>query len=309
MEANTTQGSIASVTMVKAPLAQIQYFVDYHLKLGVDLMIFFFDDPNDETHLHFKDNPKVLTIVSNQAYWTEQHQCERPTSSTTRQRKVALHAMEIARSKNIEWITHIDVDELINTPKSQFKQILAQTKLDVIKYDLFEAIPEKLAYKSIFEPTLFRRKPKRRLHQRIAKALCPEVYFFREFFRAHKHSKVIVRLAAKHINIDIHCAYTIEDDQMYPDYFEDGITLLHYDSIGVENWKQKFDWRIDKSTDKTDRGAKREYILSKYIEAKAVGPQAIEKLYKDIYCLSNKSRWILLLVGMACKVNHKDNLK
>ena len=58
----------------------------------------------------------------------------------------ATNALNWAREKNISWISHVDVDELIYPGSKDIRKILRRSPAGILRMTILEAVPEKLEY-------------------------------------------------------------------------------------------------------------------------------------------------------------------
>jgi len=99
------------VSTVKAPLREIADFAAYHLELGAHRIILYLDDDVPETFEVLSAHPKLRVIKADAANWRN---ANRPDRHQPRQTANARHALR-RRSRDIDWLAHIDVDEFLWT--------------------------------------------------------------------------------------------------------------------------------------------------------------------------------------------------
>lgn len=110
----------ALVTTLRSRGASLEDFVAYHLGIGFDRLFLFFDDPEDAAFDRCSGHPRI-TAVRNDARLYE-HWRRTPVFAGMRRfihkevmaRQVlnAATAISMARQQSIDWIVHLDVDEL-----------------------------------------------------------------------------------------------------------------------------------------------------------------------------------------------------
>jgi len=110
---------IAVISTVRAPLQELQRFINYHLNIGIDEIILFFDDPHDAGIASFSKYQQVSTVACTPEYWS-QKAGEKPADLGARQILNVNEGVQIAAGKKCGWIVHIDSDELIN-PSTEIK--------------------------------------------------------------------------------------------------------------------------------------------------------------------------------------------
>ena len=107
--------SVASVSTVRTPLNDLKKFGSFYLNTGTRTVFLFFDDPLDPTIEHFSSWKNVICIPCDHAYWAAQGQ-QKPNSIIDRQICNANAGLKMARDDGIDWIMHVDSDELVLTP-------------------------------------------------------------------------------------------------------------------------------------------------------------------------------------------------
>lgn len=169
----------------------IQSFVKYHLHIGFDRIYLFFDDPNDKS-IDLVRSFREVTIIrhdaSLRALWEQTELFKQKKylafldkEVMTRQMLNAAVARDMAIQDCIDWLVHIDIDELFFSPRQSvgdhFKK-LTRYGVATKQYPVYEAIPPRLHVNDFFrEATIFRKNSddyshfKRHLRQR------PLLYF------------------------------------------------------------------------------------------------------------------------------------
>lgn len=163
---------IAIVTTVRAANNLLESFLDYHLSIGFDRIYLFFDDPKEYTE-QFNMEGKICLIKSDGHLfkkWQESKLYPRlqnfiSDDVMTRQLLNASVAIDMALDDQVEWLLHIDIDELFfyqngKGVRPHFLD-LSNRKADFVTYVNHEAIPEKLMIDNCFlEVSLFKRNVK-----------------------------------------------------------------------------------------------------------------------------------------------------
>ncbi len=304
---NSTErnSGVAIISTVKAPLDQLVMFVNYHINLGVDEIILYFDDPEDPCLNVLSRHPNVTAIACSSFYWQE-NGGTRPTALEEIQILNLNNGAELAKSMRCKWIIHIDSDEILN-PNGKLNEILMSSNADVLRFRVMEAVAEKSRYDHIFEPTLFKinANPKR---VKLARLLgCFNAIYDGEYFRGHLASKTATRLDADVRQHGIHGPSGF-DKTLIRKRTKD-IALLHFDCIGMVDWAAKCESRIQTSaTTNTDELAptgnrpNRKNQFWQYVAAKQQGNEALTKLYRKLYIIPRRERLILKALNMLCTV-------
>lgn len=150
----------------------IESFVNYHIQIGFKRIFLFFDDPLD-TSIDKVKYLGAVTVIRNddtlKARWLKTSQFLLFESKMelidgevmARQMLNMEVGCQMAREEGINWILHIDVDELFYSPHQSVSEHFADlTKRDIAycQYMNYEGIPEKVLMEDFFkEVTLFRK--------------------------------------------------------------------------------------------------------------------------------------------------------
>ena len=162
----------AIVTTLKNPGPSLDSFIRYHLAIGFSNLFLFFDDPGDPSIARARKYQDVV-IVKNDARlrrsWKKTNiATTKPYLYEFRKSEVSLRqelnveiAIQLALKKNIDWLLHIDCDELFypfqeNVP-AHF-QSLSDRRIENVVYANYEGIPETMDIEDFFrEVTLFKK--------------------------------------------------------------------------------------------------------------------------------------------------------
>jgi hypothetical protein len=160
----------AIVSQVKTFRSQLDIFVAYHLSVGFDKIYLFFDDPNDPSIEAFAKEDRIVTIPVDAALkkrWTRlpfykglKKHIE--TNFIARQPLNMAIALDLAYNDKIDWLLHIDPDEVFYCPA--FRNVnehfaeLSEKNIYIVNYCNHEAIPESSdIVDHIREVTLFKK--------------------------------------------------------------------------------------------------------------------------------------------------------
>lgn len=296
--------TIGVVSTVRAPLSQLQLFVNYHLNIGVDHIILFFDDPQDEAFEAFSNYKQVRSIKCSSAYWQQSTKGDRPDSIGYRQIINANTGAKYLTEKGCNWISHIDSDELIH-PLQDLKQILANSKVDGLRFSILEAVSENDHYEHIFLPQLFKKNARKNQIQLARKLGCKNAIFSNEYFRGHTLSKIIIRTEC---NIKQYRIHGVKSDTPLKINDSQLIQLLHFDCVDIDSWKKKWDWRIDGSGFAPKLGKHRKKQQSLYKKNKELGDEQLRSLFRKLHGIRKREQFILRLLGMLQTVKLDQRL-
>lgn len=293
------------ISTVKAPFNQLKLFINYHLKIGIDEIILFFDDPRDAAINQLSNQPKITLIPCSDNYW-KNIAGTRPESIEDRQIINVNKGILYAKEKNCNWVMHIDSDELIH-PKHDIKNILDDYNADGVRFELLEAVADKKHYDHIFLPTLFKKKSSK-IQIKLAGLLgCNRSIYDGEYLRGHMSSKMAIKLDGKIIKHGIH--EPLEYGAPIEVIDTKKIQLLHYDCIGINNWKLKWGRRLDGSAAAENMRGNRKRQFSEYKRAADSGESELMRTYEYLHTIPISEKLILTMLGMLEKVDIQKNLK
>lgn len=161
----------AIVTTLKNPGPSLDSFIRYHLEIGFSNLFLFFDDPGDPSIARARKYQNVVVIKNDarlRRSWkktniatTNPYLYEfRKSEPSLRQELNVEIAIQLALKKNLDWLLHIDCDELFypfqeNVP--EHFQSLSDRRIENVIYANYEAIPETMDIEDYFrEVTLFK---------------------------------------------------------------------------------------------------------------------------------------------------------
>lgn len=287
---------VCTISTIKAPSRETIMFVNYHLNIGIDQVIIFFDDPHDPAVDHLKNYDRVTCMRCDDSYW-KQNGGSRPLAIEDRQVINNNYGLEMVRRKGFQWAIFIDHDELVYSDKN-LKSVLSRTNADVIRFKIYEAVSEKEHYDNIYNTALFKTSA-RSFQIRAAMLLgCKRAFFEDKYFRGHMDSKVAVRLSADIKKMCIHGPSLSEN--LFFEKKTRKIILLHFDCVGIDAWKAKRLGRLDKLSIKGLRGhIKRQ----QEIFAKALNDgEELRRLYRENYIIPKYEQMILRMLNMLASV-------
>lgn len=270
----------------------------------IGAIVLFFDDPDDTAADAVAGHPGVVQIRCDAAYW-HARRVDRPTAIEQRQTVNVNFGMTVARSHGFDWIAHIDSDELLYA-QNDIGTVLAGCSANVVRFAMKEAVAEQDYYASRFATTLFREaltaEGRKQLAAMPASAL-EGVLFEDEYFRGHSASKVAVRLNS---NIRLMGIHGPQRPKRMPELRTEQIALLHYDCIGIDDWKRKWSRRIDASGTATEMRAARSRQLALFKQA--YGNEASERaLYSRLHKVSEQQKRLLMSLGLLTVICRSQN--
>ena len=163
---------LALCTTVRGADSVLDFFVDYHLSIGFDVIFLFFDDVADNGIDRFAKRQNVVVYRSDeelQQLWKsikyqKLYRKYIPSITTevmARQNLNTAVAMELCRKHGYDWLLHIDSDELFYTYGRSIKDHFSSLSLNnirIINYRNHESVPEKFDISNFFsENNLFKK--------------------------------------------------------------------------------------------------------------------------------------------------------
>lgn len=253
-----TEPKWAIATTLKCPIDQTIAFVNYYRNIGTDHIYLFFDDPEDPgAELFHNDNDVTATRCTQEYFKTfpsDRFADVDYQYVTNRQSLNATNALFWSRVRGIDWITHVDVDELIYLDSGELKKKLTKTHFNILRFTILEAVPERLEYGNFFHeirhfkaPAAFHkiwlRYPINSIILWLLKSFGVRSPFAINdwYFRGHYKSKCIVRTNLDILDMRVH---EPRFEKRHLEIRTRRVFLLHYDSCGFDFWKERWDFKI-----------------------------------------------------------------
>jgi tetratricopeptide (TPR) repeat protein len=245
------QPRIAIATTLRDAALTIRSYINYHLSIGVDRFYLFFDDPDDEAINIAEQYPEVLVFRNDNSLkemWCRleiypEHEALVNAEVMTRQILNLQVAINLAKEQNINWLLHIDSDELFFTygisAKEHF-QSMDRMGIKQVKYVNYEAVPERPDIFDCFkEVTLFKRNlsgitdNQRDMLKKIPKI--PNL-----FFLFYGNGKSAAQTSQDLSPQGVHAFATGKDLRSMPFQSSKNPIILHYPCCGFDNFWKKY---------------------------------------------------------------------
>ncbi len=232
------------VSTVKAPLREIADFAAYHLELGAHRLLLYLDDDAPETFLALSAHPKLRVFKADAANWRN---ANRPEQHQPRQTANARHALK-RRSRDLDWLAHIDVDEFLWPTRPLEEQLKALPQdcltarirpIEALSSDGCGDIPRG---QTCFKATSPDRSTR---HQQTSEIFPTFGAHLNGGFLSHVAGKVIFRTGIDGLNPRIHNVFL--GDQKNPgqqDLLDTELCHLHAPSLDA--WLNRFEYRLEK---------------------------------------------------------------
>jgi hypothetical protein len=228
----------AIVTTLRSPGAPLLSFVDYHLRIGFEHIFLFYEGESDEALARICSNPRVSTIkvdTSLQEEWSALASFRAVRKFLSREvmaRQIlnAEVAVRRATAAGIQWLLHIDADELLllgDVPLNEHLTLVTNIGATQVVYANHEAVPESEEIENYFtEVTLFKANP----------AVCAAGR--RELFVAYTSGKAAVRLDTEPIPHGVHRFRPTKGRNRT--FRSARNRILHYPSCGFSRFVEKY---------------------------------------------------------------------
>lgn len=342
------QQKVAIVSMLKNVGEDVlDSFVNYHLALGFEHFFFFFDDPEDPSYYTARACPNVTAIRSGEKLrrlWAKtktfalRPEFERFIDSQliARQMVNVEIANQLAMRQGIDWLLHIDLDELFYCPGQtvqQHFQDLTDRGVSNISYLNHEAVAERTDIDNYFrEATLFKKNlsapvaPSLRARQnRIIKSV-PQ--FNPNFFLFYDVGKSAARTADNLLPSSAHAfihltkenAHRLNpdlspSDDATPDagtITSQDAAVLHYPCCGFEHFWSKY-VTLGRFDDKWLERVEIARLLPFHIEARDVvmrgDREAAREFYQRRAVISDQAVIDRLIeCELACRIDEPSQL-
>jgi hypothetical protein len=245
-------------------------------------------------------------------------------------------ALKMARENGYTWIGHIDSDELIHAPGGFGKAIAAiPTNVQVAKFSVLEAIPEKLMVHSAFKELCYFKHapvvlPKNKsiyldprelfpffLHaiqyrsKKIWAGLQGCNFVLKDYIKGHSLGKSLARTTSSIMSFRSHFPIPANQARLQINLLP-GVFLLHYDSPDYERWKTKWAIRVKHVQNGVipmvlSRRRQKQYDMFVNI-FKHGNEQDLVELYRSTFFISPSDRGILQKSGLVSEIHLPDEL-
>lgn len=296
--------TFCTVTTTRAPFKQTLQFAHYHLSVGAERVILFFDDPSDPAADALSNAEQITVVRCDNTYWNRSS-VQPGRSIEARQVYNATLGYELACRLGYDWIFHIDVDELIFS-QDNLRKVLSDVPpwQLAVKFRPMEAVPDRHDYESPFEVNTFRVK---RFYQDIIRTLGLEsVFFGGKYLRAHYRGKSATRSQAKVQRFDIHRPVLKNESMldvlvMKVNTLKKRACILHFDCCGLDVFRQKWRRRIEGKA-VVPRMSRKRKMQREEVKRHIGDEEEMRKLYERLYFISDRNRSILYNLGLLARI-------
>jgi hypothetical protein len=327
MEDLTDSTKVATVTTLKTSIGDTLSFVNYHLNSGIYHMYLFFDDPEDRSISHLKNNDRLSLIKCDSDHWKNLN-TDPKLGLQIKQRANANLALELAQKAGINWLIHLDVDELLyGNERLPIYLGKIHQDIDVLRFPVLEATPQKMYYDDPIREIKFFKfygalpsklknfntreaDAKKQMKaawiwnqkRRLAKLLGCSSVKGSKFLYGHQNGKSAIRVGTKVETVGTH--FPIPEDENIPNIsVSEDFFLLHYDCLGLNRWKRKWEKRFSGENFHNPAEHSRQRLdLMSQIEKAVKNDESIRKLYQDLYYLSRYEMTLLPTLGLVRRI-------
>ena len=243
------------VSTVKAPLREIADFAAHHLDLGAHRLILYLDEDAPDTHDALNTHPKLRVIKADAANWRS---ANRPDKHQPRQTANARHALK-RKSRDLDWLAHIDVDEFLWPAKPLTDQLAALPQdclaarirpIEALSADGIADIPPGT---TCFKATA-RDRPER--ERQTAEIYPTYGTHLNGGFLSHVAGKVFFRTDNPDLRPRIHNVFLGDrENPGQQELIETELCHLHAPSLA--SWLERFDYRLEQGAYRSELGPAR----------------------------------------------------
>ncbi|ASP47987.1 glycosyltransferase family 2 protein [Cognaticolwellia beringensis] len=314
--------SIAVCSTQRTTLAQAIAFIKHYEKIGMEKIIIFFDDPDDENIKTIEGLKNVITIRCSDEYW--ETASGRSKSVEQRQMYNSDYALDLCQQLHIDWLLHVDVDEFIHfdnlkSAPGYFKNI--PDNIVTIRFPVCESIPETQEHTNFWsEIKNFRSHPvdyKNSIKMPFYIKLRTKInllmvklkksfliltgngrYLEYGYMKAYIAGKSATRVKANVKLMGLHVSNIIYKKNEFGTISNDAC-ILHFDAFSYIAWHQKWLKRIDgRGTSTLMHNERYQQLLDFEKHYNSKDNDALKILYKEIYFIDKKGKFLLKKLGL-----------
>ncbi len=240
--------SAAIVTTLKSQGPSLVTFVNYHLNLGFKRIYLMFDDPTDPDQELVSNIDGVTAIPvddNTKKQWESLSKFERYGQHTGKEKRArqtlnAQLGLMMAMEEGIDWILHIDADELFWPGRNSLDthlDTLIKDEVIAVRYFNFEAVPSTHEIGDYFLEVNAFKKP-RKLLEKLNIDLSQHWQEKRKYFNFYNNGKSMCRVREDMVPNDVHKWRSRQHYIKTARYYYP--CILHYSCCGYNFFKKKY---------------------------------------------------------------------
>lgn len=261
------------VATIKAPEQQVMAFAAHHLALGAGHLWLYFDDPAAPVPQVLRAHPRVTVTLCDAAYWQA-----RGKRHERHQNRQARNARDAYARTGADWLTHIDVDEFLDTDRD-IPAILdgMDPTVRILRLEPFEAMHDPSLPDDIFTARVFR-GPLRAPHaEQRPEVLGDYAEIIPEGHLSHTAGKCFFRTGIKGLAPRLHGAF-LNGERLPSDSRSEEMRVLHFHAQDRTVWESALPFRLTRGAYQY-RPALQDYLQS-------ASPDEIARFYQGTQTLS-----------------------
>ncbi len=290
-----------TVTTLKEEPSVVKRFVAHHLSIGAHRIFLYFDDPKDPAAEFVSHIEKVTVIKCGNDHWRGR----RPKEHQRRQKQNANAAY---RSADVDWLIHIDADELIyNTCAVSEALDSIPASQNVVHLQVAECFAGTFNGRNVFRYPL----PNTVQAKKVGEMVYGEVYPILDGgLLGHTAGKFFVRTGVQDMRLSIHGPF--QNGARNLGHETEKISLLHFHASDEDEWVKSVERRLShgayqrkfnddrRKSGRTAEGMGRNEYLTSVIRTQ--GDLGLRAFHKKV-CRFDKTKRPLRRFGSLLKVN------
>jgi len=278
------RNTFCTVSTILNNKERITDFINYNLNLGVGHMFIFLD----KTEVDFVnyDDDRVTIIPMNKQFISAIVPDGKALDYRDKQNAAIRTGIELAKEKGYEFISSIDIDELMvfEEPIEDLLKNMDYLNADALRMYLFELYPEDGTCDGMYDETIFKKKIPGVRVKDIDKDLDNTF-----MYRGHVKSKYIYRT---NLSVSLHGAH-MNDPYDRPNVLIETtkVKLYHYYGYSLQEFLDKYAFK--KTLLKRGRTGEKIKRIIRRIEKANGDPKKLEELYIETHILTPRDKAIL----------------
>ena len=231
---------IGIFSLLRQSPEQTRAFVAYHLRLGIDHIRLYFDDPDDPALPGLAAHPQISAVACDAGFW--QRLGAPADQQFDRQRAVRRDAQATLAGMGIDWNLYLDADELV-WGDAHLALAEAPAGCRLVRLEPAEAVTDEGMDEGVFAPRWFKRWPRTPGEIAAARAEYAGLQrLSRVGFFGHCEGKSLVRSDADLTWLSPHTPRGTRSD--LADITAEAALVLHFDCMGFAAWQAKIERRV-----------------------------------------------------------------